>query len=64
MHLRRIKGLWAAVDKRSGEIVECFDTKAEALDFVESWMRVEGLKEFDRSRRWISMYDVEHGMTA
>lgn len=62
MYLRRIKGLWAAIDRQSGEIAECFDTKAEALSFIESWMRVEGLKEFDRKRDWVSLYDREKGV--
>lgn len=59
MFIRKIKGLWAALDQ--GEIVECFDTKTEAQDFLHQQLRRNFLKVLDEKRRWTSLWDVEHG---
>lgn len=64
MFLRRIGGLWTAISRTTGEIEECFDTKAEANDFITPYRLKEALKEFDKHRTWKSLYDVEQGAAA
>lgn len=57
--VKKIKGVWAVVNEETKEIIECFDTKYEAEDYYEPYRIKETLKEFDRDRRWKSLWDVE-----
>lgn len=52
MQIKKVGLNWVIFKGR--KIVEVFDTYWEA-------MQAMGLMEFDKNRKYISMYDVEHG---
>lgn len=42
-----------------GDLIECCADKDSALQLARKLTQAEGLKEFDRSRNWRSLYDIE-----
>lgn len=55
MQIKKIEGTWFIV--RDGELIDSFDSKQDALN--STYAREVRLSEFDRSRKWESLYDVE-----
>lgn len=56
MNLKKIEGTWFLI--HDGELIESFDSKEEALN--SSYGRACGLAEFDKARKWESLYDAEN----
>lgn len=52
MNVVQVDALWCLVEDR--DIIEAYDTKYEA-------MQAFGLAEFDRTRKWRSLWDLENG---
>lgn len=50
MKVVQVQGLWCLVE--GWDIIEAYDTKYEALQAF-------GLAEFDRTRSWKSLWDME-----
>lgn len=57
--IRRIGSLWAVVNDKSRDIIECFDTRQEANEYFEPIRIHQTLKDFDRVRSWESLWDIE-----
>lgn len=58
--IRRIGGLWAVVNDKSRDIIECFDTRQEAAEYFEPIRIHQTLADFDKVRNWESLWDVEN----
>lgn len=59
--IKKIQGLWAVVDAKNRDIMECFDSESEAKEYFKPFKTEQALKEFDRERNWISLWDAERG---
>lgn len=53
--IRRIGGLWAVVNDKSRDIIECFDTRVEADEYFEPIRIHQTLVDFDKIRNWESL---------
>ena len=60
IRITKIHGIWSVVNDEENDIIECFDTKAEALKFYEPYRIQKALTVFDATRSWHSLWDEEH----
>lgn len=58
--IRRIGSIWAVVNDKSRDIIECFDTRLEADEYFEPIRVHQTLNDFDKTRTWESLWDVEN----
>lgn len=57
--ITKIAGVWAVVNDKSRDIIECFDTRVEADEYFEPIRIHQTLVDFDKIRNWESLWDIE-----
>lgn len=57
--ITKIAGVWAVVNDKSWDIIECFDTRVEADEYFEPIRIHQTLVDFDKIRNWESLWDIE-----